>query len=359
MPCRRLIREAEIGGYEAKDAAEAQLHGTYQSIAKLLNCSTDEIAIVENATRGWDMAFYSFEFKPGDRILTAVAEYASNYLAYLQVCRRTGARVEVVPDDSSGQLDVAELERMVDTGSPVKLIAVTHVPGNGGLINPAEKIGAIARRQGIPFLLDACQSVGQMPIDVQRLGVDILSTTGRKYLRGPRGIGFVYVRREWIEQLVPPFLDLHAATWTSAYEFEIKSDARRFENWEGNIAAKVGLGAAVDYALSWGLDAIQDRVTDLAAALRNRLSSVRGVVVRDRGVQQCGIVSFTAGKSSKVIRDELLRRGVNVHVSEAAATRLDMDSRGLPDLVRASVHYYNTHEEIDKFVTELTEVVGG
>jgi selenocysteine lyase/cysteine desulfurase len=353
-----LTREAEIGGYEAKDAAEAQLHGTYKSIAQLLNCSTDEVAIVENATRGWDMAFYAFEFKPGDRILTAVAEYASNYLAFLQVCKRTGAVIDVVPDDESGQLDVAALERMLDVGGPVKLIAVTHVPGNGGLVNPAEKIGAIAQQRRIPFLLDACQSVGQMPVDVQRLGVDILSTTGRKYLRGPRGIGFVYVRREWIERLVPPFLDLHAATWTSANEFELKNDARRFENWESNIAAKIGLGTAVDYALSWGLEAIKDRVIELAVALRRRLPSVRGVTVRDRGVEQCGIVSFTASRPSSVIRDELRRCGINVHVSGAASTRLDMDSRGLSDVVRASVHYYNTHEEIERFVAELDKIAG-
>jgi cysteine desulfurase / selenocysteine lyase len=353
-----LTREAEIGGYEAKEAAEPRLRGTYESIATLLNCSTGEIAIVENATRGWDMAFYAFDFKPGDRILTALAEYASNYMAYLQVCRRTGARVEVVPDDAAGQLDVAALERMVDTGTPVKLIGVTHVPGNGGLVNPAEQIGAIARRRGIPFLLDACQSVGQMPIDVQKFGVDLLSTTGRKFLRGPRGIGFLYVRREWIERLVPPFVDLHAATWTRANEYEIQRDARRFENWECNIAAKVGLGTAVDYALSWGLDAIRDRVTDLATTLRNRLASVRGVVVRDRGVQQCGIVSFTAETPCTVIREELLRRGINVHVSGAEGARLDMDKRGLAEVVRASVHYYNTHEEIERFVTELAKVVG-
>jgi cysteine desulfurase/selenocysteine lyase len=354
---KHLTSETENGGYEAKEAVEEQLRATYQSIATLLNCSAHEVAVVENATRGWDMAFYAFDFKPGDRILTAMAEYASNYLAYLQVCKRTGAKVEVVPDDKSGQLDVAELERMVDTGGPVKLIAVTHVPSNGGLVNPAAEIGAVARQRGIPFLLDACQSVGQLPIDVQSLGVDILSTTARKFLRGPRGIGFLYVRREWIERLVPLFLDLHAADWISANEFTIKPDARRFENWECNIAAKLGLGSAVDYALSWGLEAIRDRVTELATAVRSKLCSVPGVVIRDRGIRQCAIVSFTANLPSQVICDELRSRGINVHVSQAAATRLDMDQRGLLDLIRASVHYYNTHEEIDRFIAALAEVL--
>jgi len=353
-----LDKEAQIGGYEAKDAAEARISDTYKSIAKMLNCSIDEIAIVENATRGWDMAFYAFDFKPGDRILTAVAEYASNYLAYLQVARRTGAIVEVVTDDESGQLDVAALQEMAESGAPVKLIAITHAAGNGGLVNPAERIGKIAQEHGIPFLLDACQSVGQMPIDVQALGVDILSTTSRKYLRGPRGVGFVYVRREWIERLVPPFLDLHAATLTSSTSFEIRCDARRFENWEGNIAAKLGLGAAVDYALSWGLGPIRDRVLELATALRAGLRSVPGVTIQDRGSVQSGIVSFTAPRGSSTIRDELRRRGINVHVSVAAATRLDMDKRGLIDLVRASVHYYNTNEEIDILLAELAKVIG-
>jgi selenocysteine lyase/cysteine desulfurase len=352
-----LTREAEIGGDESRTAADAQLTGTYQSIAKLLNCSAAEIAVVENATRGWDMAFYAFDFRPGDRILTAFAEYASNYLAYLQVARRTGAVIEAVPDDESGQLDVVALERMVDAGGPVRLISVTHVPSNGGLVNSAEQIGAIARQRDIPFLLDATQSVGQMPIDVQRLGVDILSATGRKWLRGPRGIGFLYVRKEWIERLTPPFLDLQAATWTAADPFEIRLDARRFENWECNVAAKIGLGVAVDYALTWGLDSIRDRVTELASELRNRLRSVPGVVVRDRGARKCGIVSFTSGMPSVHVRDELRRRGINVHVSGAGSTRLDMDRRGLTDLVRASVHYYNTSDEIERFVRELTAII--
>ena len=255
---------------------------------------SSEIAIVENATRAWDMAFYGLSFAPGDRILTARAEYSSNVIAFLQVAARTGAVVEVVDNDESGQLSVEDLRRrLADDTGPVKLVAVTHVPTQGGLVNPAEDIGTATRDAGVPYLLDACQSVGQLPVDVDQIGCDFLSATGRKYLRGPRGTGFLYVRSNMSEQLEPPFLDLHAATWTAPDRYEIRPDARRFETWETNYAAKIGLGVAVDYALSWGMDAIHARVTTLADRLRELLGELKGVRVHDQGRRRCGIVTFT------------------------------------------------------------------
>lgn len=352
-----LRAEARVGGYEAAAAAADRVQATYEAIARLLGCGTDEVAVVENATRGWDMAFYALRFARGDRILTARAEYASNAIAFLQVARRTGAVVEVVDDDEHGQLSVEDLRRRVhdDRGGPVKLIALTHVPTQGGLVNPAEEVGMIARANGVTYLLDACQSAGQMPLDVGRLGCDVLTATGRKFLRGPRGTGFLYVRRDLAGALEPPFLDTHAACWTAADDYDVRADARRFENWESNVAAKIGLGVAVDYALSWGLEAIEARVTHLAELLRQRLRSVEGVRVHDQGRRRCGIVTFTVdGASAADVQRQLADRGVNTSVSRIDAARWDLSARQLSELVRASVHYYNTEDEIEQLISGLS-----
>jgi len=350
-----LHLEARIGGYEAAARAQDAVDHTYEAVARLLACGRDEVAIVENATRAWDMAFYAFPFRPGDRILTTQVSYASNYIAFLHVAHRTGAVVDVIESDASGALSLDHLRAALD--DRVKLIALTHVPTNGGLVNPAAEVGRVAKEAGIPFLLDACQSAGQMPLDVDTLGVDVLSATSRKFLRGPRGVGFLYVRRALLDHLDPPLLDLHAATWTSPSEFTLRPDARRFENWECNVAAKIAFGVAVDYALGWGLPAIWDRIRHLAATLRARLRGLPGLTVHDLGRVQCGIVTFSSDHlPAEVIQYRLRDQGINVSTSSPAATLLDSTARALPPLVRASVHYYNTEEEVNRFCTVLASL---
>ncbi|MCC7022043.1 MAG: aminotransferase class V-fold PLP-dependent enzyme [Thermomicrobiales bacterium] len=350
-----LQLEAEIGGYETADREEEAIERFYGAAAEMLGCDPDEIAFIENATRAWDMAFYALPFGPGDRILTARAEYASNVIAFLQIALKTGAVVEVVPSDETGQLSIAALEAMID--DRVKLIAMTHIPTNGGLVNPAAEVGRVARAAGIPYLLDACQSVGQMPIDVREIGCDMLSTTGRKYLRGPRGTGLLYVRRELCQRLEPPFLDLHAAEWVAPDRFAIRDDARRFENWETNYAGKVGLAVAIDYALEWGMEAIWQRIRALAADLRDCLRAIPDVTVTDIGVTRSGIVTFTvAGVPASEVQAALAARRMNVTTSSTASTRFDMEARGLREIVRASVHYYNDEEEIARFCDAVAAV---
>jgi selenocysteine lyase/cysteine desulfurase len=299
------------------------------------------------------MAFYAIDFRPGDRILTASAEYGSNFIAYLQVAERTGATVEVVPDDESGQLSVTELERLLD--DKVKLVSVTHVPTNGGLVNPAEAIGAVVRGSPALFLLDACQSAGQLPLDVDRVGCDLLTVTGRKFLRGPRATGFLYAREGTTAHLEPPFLDVRAASWDAPDRYTMRSDARRFETWETNRAANIGLGVAIEYALEVGIDAIADRNTRLARRLRELLAAIPGVQVLDLGPAPCAIVSLlVSGLPAAVVKEALAQQTINVSISVVQDTRIDMERRGLDEWIRASVHYFNTEEELQA----LADVVG-
>lgn len=341
--------EAEVGGYAAADREAERLEGVYASAAKLINASSDEIALMENATVAWQMAFYALSFQPGDRILTAQAEYAANYVAYLQVARRSGAVIEVMPNDDTGQLDVAALARMLD--KRVKLIAITWVPTNGGLVNPAAEVGRIARAHGIPYLLDACQAVGQMPVDVEVLRCDMLSATGRKFLRGPRGTGFLYVRRSMLNRLEPPMIDHFAAPWVAHDQYRLRDDARRFETWENNYAARLGLGVAVDYALALGLETIETRCRALASRLRAGLATIPNLELRDLGPTPCAIVSFTMeGIEARAVVASADRAGITIGASNPSSTRLDAEARSLPPLVRASPHYYNTEADVDRLI---------
>jgi cysteine desulfurase / selenocysteine lyase len=340
-----LALEARIGGYEAKEAEEERIAAVYRSAARLINAEQDEIALLENATRAWDAVFYGLRFESGDRILTGRAEYCSNYMAYLHVARRTGAEIVVIDDDEDGQIDVARLADAIDERT--RLISLSHVPTSGGLVNPAKEVGRVAREAGVPFLLDACQSVGQLPIDVRAIGCDFLSTTGRKFLRAPRGTGFLHISRESLDLIDLAMVEVGSGDWTSADGYTLKAGARRFETWEVSYALQLGLGRALDYALELGIEHIWQRISALAASLRERLAAIPGVTLHDLGAVRCGIVTFTVdGVPSDRVRAALAHDGISVYVSRLEDTRLDLERRGLDRIVRASVHYFNSEEEI-------------
>ncbi|MEM7139422.1 MAG: aminotransferase class V-fold PLP-dependent enzyme [Actinomycetota bacterium] len=348
-----LDLEARIGGYEAYDREADRSEAVYGSIATMLNATRGEIALATSNTAALDLFVYSLDFGEGDRILTTRSEYGANYVAYLHIAARTGAVVEVVPDNEVGELDVAALDNMID--ERVKLIAVNHVPTNGGLVNDAVAIGRVANAAGVPYLLDACQSAGQMPLDVREIGCDALTATGRKFMRGPRGTGFLYVRQAILETLDPPMIDHDSATWIDATTYELQPDASRFESWERNWAALLGLGRAVDEALDHGLDRIQDRITELAGALRTRLTEeVPDATVHDLGAAPCGIVTFSLrDRDLPSVKADLQAQGINVSIVPPGSALLDTVERDLPPLMRASVHIYNTHDELDALISAL------
>lgn len=353
-----LETEAVTGGYELVADRADVIADTYDEVAALIGARREEIALVENATFGWHQAFWSTPLAAGQVVLTGNVEYATGYISMLQAARRKDIEIVVIPDDEHGQCSVEALADLLSRyGERVGLVAITHVPTNGGLVNPAEQIGTLTRAAGVPYLLDACQSVGQLPLDVDSIGCDMMSATGRKFLRGPRGTGFLYVRREFLHRTEPAFLDLLGAEWTAPGEYTVRSDARRFENWESNLAAVVGLRAAARYARDWGLADIADRVGMLADHLRSELDRLPDVTVHDLGARRCGIVTFSHRRIDASAAAAALRaQGVNVSVSPPSATLLDATRRSLPDVVRASPHYYNTHDELDRLVTVVSRL---
>ncbi|MDQ1620098.1 MAG: cysteine desulfurase / selenocysteine lyase [Actinomycetota bacterium] len=350
-----LRREAEIGGYEAAAAAQDAIDDTYAAIAELVGGRPDEVALFDNATHAWNAAFYSIPLRAGDRILTGRSEYGSNVLAYLQVAQRTGAEVVVVPNDESGQLDVAALADLIDDRT--RLIGVSHVPTGGGLVNPAADIGRIAREAGVLFLLDATQSVGQFVVDVDEIGCDLLTGTGRKFLRGPRGTGFLWVRGDALDRLEPYVAEIRAASWDGARGLSWVPGARRFETWENSYVNVLGLRAAVRQALGLGLDDIGERAFALGHRLRDQLDGLPGVSTHDLGEVRCAIVTAKVeGVPAGDVAAALAEAQVNVTTTDPDHSQFDTELRGVHPLVRFSPHYYNTEEEVDGAIRLVTEL---
>jgi cysteine desulfurase / selenocysteine lyase len=350
-----LHREAEIGGYRAAQERADDLDAGYDLIGRLLGCAPDEVAFTDSATRSWLTAFDSVPLTRGDRVLVTEVEYGANAIALLRRAEETGASVEPVPSDPSGAISLDALDEMLD--ERVKLVSLVHVPTNGGLVNPVREVADAAHRVGALVLLDACQSLGQLPIDMRALDVDILSATGRKWLRGPRGTGVLAVTSEAAKKMHPRLVDLLGGVWETADSYRLRSDARVFELWEYGVAQRLGLLAAARYALDLGLDRIADEIGGRAATLRAGLAAMPHVQVRDLGEQQCGIVSFTVDSvASEDVRDRLRDRGVVVTSSGASSTMLDMTRRGLTSVVRASPHYFVRPEQLATFLTAVSEI---
>uniref|UniRef100_A0A0G4I228 Aminotransferase class V domain-containing protein n=1 Tax=Chromera velia CCMP2878 TaxID=1169474 RepID=A0A0G4I228_9ALVE len=400
---KALQEEAEMGGYEflKQPHRAAELEEVYRLCGRVVGASgSDEIALLDSATTAWSSAFWAWctseecvglmrkvgrspkTGKFGGRILASHCEYGSNAMQMLQLSRKvsdiSGRDVEIVveflPSDSYGQVDLAALRRTLeasagrvrgpggesgdsDSDYPVILVALTHVPTNSGLVNPAEKVGEVVKscgQPGLPFFLDACQSVGQLEVNVQLVQCDVLSATGRKYLRAPRGTGFLYVRREFVQRLSPLYVDVKSARWSAQNDFELLPNARRFEQFESNIAARLGLGCALRYLMGVGVDRVARQILESSRQLRVLLENLgpEGVKLTDPGETLCGIVTFSVEPpvEASVLASALWERHrIAVSVSKCQATRVDMEQRGLTEVVRASVHYYNTSSELVGF----------
>jgi cysteine desulfurase / selenocysteine lyase len=350
-----LELEARVGGYEAAEQREDALAAVYATLARLVNAHADEIAVLENATRAFDLAVYGLGFRHGDRILIGRSEYISHQLAYQQLVERHGVVVEAVADDEDGRLSLAALANQFD--ERVRLVAVGHVATNSGVVHPVVEVGEFLRGTNATYLVDACQSAGQLPLDVGEIGCHILTATGRKYLRGPRGTGFLYVRQELLERLEPPFADVRGARLGPQSQVEFEPTGRRFETWEFAHAEKLGLGAAADYALHLGLDSIAGSVRERAVQLRQALSERPFIDLLEPIAEQSGLVTFAVrGRAAGDVKRALAGRRINVSVAHLSDTPARDAPLGNREWIRASAHYFNTEDEIALLTSALDAI---
>jgi selenocysteine lyase/cysteine desulfurase len=362
-PVRRAVREHldledQIGGYEASEARSDALGQAYAQVGRLLGTSGRNVAMQQNSTVAFTQAFAAFDLRRGDRILTSRADYASSQIMYLALSRRVGVEVVRAPDAPEGGIDPQAVRDIVRRHRPT-LVALSWIPTNSGLVQPAEAIGEICGEAGVPYLVDACQAVGQIPVHVTRLHCDYLAAATRKFMRGPRGLGFLYVSdRALAAGAYPITVDMHGADWTGNDDFALKPDARRFEGWEISHALVLGAGAAARYALEVGIERARDRSWALAAYARERLAAMDGVRVLDRGPALCAIATAElGGRNAEEVKLALRARGINTSSPLREDAVIDMDEKRAASAIRISPHYYNTADEIDTALAALAEVV--
>lgn len=348
-----LQREATQGPMEAGVASRELTEKARALAARLLNADPAEVALTGGNSPGWGAAFAALEpWLPGDRILVGRHEWGGNLAVMRLKAQRAGATLETIPSDDSGCVDAQALEAMLD--ERVRLIALTWLPANGGLINPAAAVGSVARRHGIPYFVDAAQAVGQLPVDVAQIGCDVLSGAGRKALRGPRGTGLLYVRRGFLDQLTPAFVDTHSAPLGADGEPVLRPDAARLESAEASLALRCGLANALQEALDIGLPAIRARIDATAESLRTELAAIPGITVLDQGQERSGLVSFNvAGQDAVSVQRAMAAQGITIGSNGVPYTPLDMQARGLTQIARASVSYLTNDAEIDRLLQGL------
>ena len=356
-----IHREAQIGGYEAAAEASERINSTYKHLADLVGAKPSEIAFVDSATRAWNTLIYSISFSPGDRILTSQSEFGSNVVSLAQVATRTGSVIEVIPNEQDGRISLTEFEKRL--GEDVKLVAITHVPAQRGVINPVSEIGQLVSKYNAFYLVDACQSVGQMEIDVNKIGCDALTATGRKWIRGPRGSGFFFLRENWISKIEPVMVDLAVADLAKPKlmlrdtQLVIRGDIKRFETWERSFAVMLGLGKAAEYALNIGIGKIQKMVSGLASTIRQEIVSINSLRLEDPPNASCGIITLSSEKQAvSEIKNILFEKGINTSIVHDYDGPLDLPNRNLQQALRISPHYFNSADDIEQLSIALREL---
>jgi selenocysteine lyase/cysteine desulfurase len=355
-----LRYEERVGGYEASAARDADIEAVYAAAARVVGAAVEEIALVDSATTGLRVIIDAMRLGPSARLLVSRSTYVSHALHLLSIAAGVGTELVIVPNGQDGALDPAQLEELLTAGAGHDdVVCVAHVPTSSGLVEPVAAIGALTREYGARYVVDATQSVGQLPVDVDEIGCDALVTTGRKFLRAPRGTGFAYVRRSLLDSLSPVAPDVRGAVWRGEREWDLAATARRFETWESSVAGRLGLGVALEELLARGVEATAGHLVAVAAALRAGLAAIDGVIIQDPEACASGIVTFTVdGVTAGDVSRRLAESNVRTVSVPSSHGQWDLGSRGVPAVVRASVHVYNDASDAQALLDAVAVIAG-
>lgn len=349
-----LDEEAQYGGYKLYEMYESEINEFYLETAKILNCQPHNIAYTFNATDAFAQAIYSIPFESGDIIITSDDDYISNHIQFNALYKRFGVQTIRVNNLENGELDLIHLERLIREHNP-KLISITHVPTNTGKVQDVESVGELCESYDILYIVDACQSVGQMPVDVEKVKCDFLSVTGRKFLRGPRGTGFLFVSDRVLKMgLTPLRLDGWSANWVAPNRFEFHESARRYEVYEQSYSCTLGFKEAIRYANEIGLEEIYTYNQELLTRLKSNLAAHGDILFLDQGERLVNIFSFQKkGVSKAKIEEALTEHEVYFSSAFRGSALIDFDKKGVDWSIRLSPHYFNTMAEID----QISEII--
>jgi cysteine desulfurase / selenocysteine lyase len=355
-----LKLEREIGAYHAAAKSKTLSDNFYINAAKLINAnSPSEIAYMDSASRGWNMIVYGTPLKKGDTILTLSSEFGTNLITLFNYAKLNDFKVCVIKCDINGSFLIEEIENKLKEGA--KLIAISHAVAHGSIINPVEEIGKLAKKYGAYYIVDGCQTVGQIKVDVQSIQCDAYMTTGRKWLCGPRGTGFLYVKSS--SQMRTTQLDLASADLIfddnlNLIRIEVRNDAKQFELWEKSFANLLGLSSAIEECLESKIEVISVKIQELSNKLRFAASSNENIKLIGKTISLSGILGFYLDDYSKesYVQNEFDKFDLRISTMSDWDCPMHFPKNGANKIFRLSPHFYTDNDTIEKACEIISKI---
>lgn len=345
------------GAHQLAAQADAAYEQARKKVQAFIGASAqEEVVFVRGTTEALNLVAHSFvspRLQPGDNFVVSIMEHHANFLPWQALCQRQGAELRIAPLNARNELDLSALRKLLDHRT--RGLALVHLSNSLGTLNPVAEVVAMAHRKSIPVILDAAQSVAHLPVDVQSLGVDFLACSGHK-LCGPTGVGVLYGKQKWLDDMQPYQLGGGIIRMVSEQEALFLPSPHKFEAGTPNVAGAVGLGLALDYLQGIGMAHIHAYQQELLAYATERLQAIPNLQIIGQARSKGSILSFQMGNVhphdvSTILNEAGIAIRAGHHCTQPLMRRL-----GMPGTTRASFAFYNTHEEIDHLADSLQTV---